>query len=440
MNRLKDWQSQSKKKWIRKKDKPISNKKTGDIVVSQSNDEWIDVEGMKTKLDSKIYTGPIQISLTPSEKKDLYSTYFNRDSTLKPLLVHSEFKSIFKDMIENSNGSNLGMVVEKNVRIDLNSQNAMEKYMVFSNIMAKLHQTKMDCTIKPISSISLLAWIPGVYNQGFLGSCYANAISQLINIHRCISLSLEFSNIELNEILDYVWGIRPSRQFIEYNCDRLQTEVVGDTVFTQGAYDWSAMESIVRFGAPPEIVYDYAKLNTMSVSQFKSLSESTKDDLLIEFYQKQMIPPDSYVYERAKYEKDLKSLHWYNLSNPSLTPFEKDFLPFEKLKMLICQYLSAKIPLYFGMPVFRSWYQLASHLNSVVPLLKDDELMGYHALVIVGFDSKYIEVVNSWGAKSGKQGLFKIPWEYLKTHLIKCVVIVLASKEWNHCKSIKFSN
>lgn len=398
------------------------------------------------KLDKPL-SGPLVVSLPrpPSPNNTYYETYFNYDGTMKPLVIHADFDVIFKNMIMRARGIELGMNVHgPNVLIDMeNDKNANEKLRLFSRMLSHLEQSKIEIqAVKNVpASFSLVKFIPGIYNQGSMGSCYANAIAQIINIARAASLALQWKttspHMKLSDVLQLIWDKRPSRMFIEYNADRIQTQITGDTVFSQGAYDWSAMQSIKEYGAPAEVIYDYPLANNISLIQFSRLPEATRHQIMIEFYQKQMCPPDAYIFAQAKYENDMKTLHWYMLSNPSMSLYVKDLTPFDVLKNLIMQFISVHIPLYLGMPVYDSWYRLPSTRNSVIPLNNDkEEIAGFHAVVICGYDNEFIEIANSWGTQTGDHGIFKMPWTYLKKNLKYSVVVALVSEDWEQYKSL----
>jgi hypothetical protein len=427
--------------------KRSKRKREADDRVVSTNSEIIDAKGLNANVTyrDKPLQGPVPISL--ADAGTFYDTYINNDGTPKLLCMPHGFEQVFKVMISNSSQVELGMhTTSPHVVIDTNDPNANEKYQVFTSLVARFDQTKFK--IKSGKSVpskySLSQYIAGVYNQGNVGSCYANAISQLINIARAVSLkkklskSRDLENVDMSTILNIIWSKRPSRQFIEYVCDRLQTECTGDTVFDQGAYDWSAMQAIKEFGACSELIYSYPLANVISLEQFKKLPEGAQTEIMIEFCHKQLYPPDSYCFAKAKYEKDMKSLHWSCLSNPTLSPFPNDRVPFGELKSLIKAYIACDIPLYLGIPVYASWYNLPNTRNTNVPLnTSDDPLIGYHAVVIVGYDGDNVQIVNSWGPKSGNGGVFNMPWEYIEKNQQDSVVMLLVSDEWEQSKYLQ---
>lgn len=397
----------------------------------------MDTTGTQTK--EPIVNGPIQVSLS-SKGDSLYDLWFNRDSTLRPLLVHKDFEQVALKMLFNpSNSDLLGLSTRgPNVFITNEDPNFSEKLNSFLVIASRLEQNTFSIKVnkKTPESFSLRKYVPSVYDQGTMGCCFANSLSQLINVCRAYSWEQMFPSLSLKEILDNVWEKRPSRTFIQYNCDRIQTEIFGNTVFEQGAMDWSALQSIKEFGAPSETIYDYPIINIVSRKKFKTLNPKVQNELLLELYQKIVHPADSYVYAKAKYEHDMNNLSWMSITNPKLSVNKNDLEKFDIAKTKIKELISNGFALYAGIPVYDSWICLPKHDNEIVPLpSEEDNQQGFHAICLVGYDKDYVEFVNSWGSSTGNSGFFKLPWKYLESD--KCSVSLLVSWDWKQSSILK---
>jgi C1A family cysteine protease len=75
-------------------------------------------------------------------------------------------------------------------------------------------------------------------------------------------------------------------------------------------------------------------------------------------------------------------------------------------------------PFVVGIPVYPSFESYAVSKTGQVPMpLKTDPILGYHAVVCVGFNNtlKCWIMRNSWGAAWGAKGYFYLPYAYLTT-------------------------
>jgi len=73
-----------------------------------------------------------------------------------------------------------------------------------------------------------------------------------------------------------------------------------------------------------------------------------------------------------------------------------------------------KIPVLFGMQVFSNFFDLTKE-NDVLSLpTKYNDLLGGHAVVIVGFDdeNECFDILNSHGSSFANDGYFKMPYSY----------------------------
>lgn len=70
---------------------------------------------------------------------------------------------------------------------------------------------------------------------------------------------------------------------------------------------------------------------------------------------------------------------------------------------------STKSPLLIVVPVYENWEGIGA--DGKVPM-PGGNMISYHALVLVGWSKKYLEVKNSWGTDFGDNGYLHIPERY----------------------------
>src|SRR5712691_4860862 len=203
-------------------------------------------------------------------------------------------------------------------------------------------------------SIDLRALCPGVYDQGMLGSCTANAIGGAI----------EFDRMK-QKLTDFV----PSRLFIYYNERLMEGTINSDS----GAQIRDGIKSVATVGVCPEPDWPYDIAN---------------------FSEK---PPNS-CYQTAGQHK------------------VKRYLRLTQSLILMKACLAAGYPFVFGFTVYESFEGPQVAQTGDVPMpAPGEQVRGGHAVVAVGYDeasSRFI-VRNSWGTGWGKQGYFTMPYAYL---------------------------
>ena len=196
--------------------------------------------------------------------------------------------------------------------------------------------------------------MPGVYDQGELGSCTGNAIAG----------ALEF-NRRKQKIGDFV----PSRLFIYYN-ERAAEGTINEDA---GAYIRTGIKSVATIGYCHESIWPY------NIDKFRD-------------------KPSAKAYTDAQ---KFKALTYYRLNNTDL------------YQLKAC--LAAGYPFIFGYALYKSFYD-ADNNNGVSSMQKhDDEMLGGHCVICVGYDDnkeKFI-IRNSWGKKVGDKGYYYMPYQYL---------------------------
>jgi C1A family cysteine protease len=196
---------------------------------------------------------------------------------------------------------------------------------------------------------------PGVYDQGQLGSCTANAIAGAI----------EFEQIKQ----DLKPFFTPSRLFIYYNERAMEGTVDSDS----GAQIRDGIKSVSKQGDCPETEWPY------DISKFK-----TK-------------PPAKCYKDALKYKVVLYQRLIQNLN-----------------QMKGC--LASGYPFVFGFSVYESFEGPQVAKTGVVPMpAQGEQQLGGHAVMAVGYDdaSQRFNVRNSWGTGWGIKGYFTIPYAYL---------------------------
>ena len=202
--------------------------------------------------------------------------------------------------------------------------------------------------------VDLSAQCPGVYDQGQLGSCTANAIGA----------ALEFDQIKQKE-----QAFTPSRLFIYYNERAMEGTVNSDA----GGQIRDGVKSVNQQGAPPETDWPY---------------DITK------FAEK---PPQKAYDDAAQHESVL-----YQRLTPILGQLKG------------C--LASGFPFVLGFVVYESFdsQQVAQTGEASLPQAGEQQIGG-HAVLAVGYDESQQRFLirNSWGAGWGMGGYFTLPYPYL---------------------------
>jgi C1A family cysteine protease len=204
------------------------------------------------------------------------------------------------------------------------------------------------------TSADLRAKCPGVYDQGDLGSCTANAIAG----------ALEFDRMKQG-LADFV----PSRLFIYYNERVMEGTVSSDS----GAQIRDGIKSVSKQGDCPEREWPY------NIAKFAD-------------------QPSSKCYRDAMKYKALQ----YQAVTQNLADMQS------------C--LAAGYPFVFGFTVYESFESQEVAQTGQVPMPgPSEEVVGGHAVMAVGYDNgdRTFIVRNSWGDGWGDAGYCHMPYAYL---------------------------
>lgn len=194
---------------------------------------------------------------------------------------------------------------------------------------------------------------PAIYDQGELGSCTANAIAGAYQFDE-----LKQGNQD---------AFQPSRLFIYYN----ERKIEGSTDQDAGAELRDGMKSINKDGVC------HAELWPYEIEKFAQ-------------------EPDQEAYQDAKNHHGIKYRR--------LTQSEYE----------LKNCLAEGYPFVFGFLVYQSFEsdEVARTGYMHMPL-SNDQLLGGHAVMAVGYTSEYFIIRNSWGSKWGDDGYFYMPYEYI---------------------------
>lgn len=220
------------------------------------------------------------------------------------------------------------------------------------------------------ASVDLRSSFPPIENQGWLGSCTANA---------------GVAMVEYYERKAFGKHIDAARLFL-YKTTRNLLHLAGDT----GASLRATMGAMVLFGVPPEEYWPY----------------------VIEDFDKE---PPAFCYAFAQ---NYQSIKYFRLDPPDTA---KDVL-LKRIKI----FLSNKLPCMFGFSVFGSIENAIDDGKIPYPG-RGERILGGHAIVAAGFDDRMkvrnptsgkettgaLLVRNSWSREWGEQGYGWLPYEYV---------------------------
>lgn len=210
-------------------------------------------------------------------------------------------------------------------------------------------------------TVDLRKYCSKVEDQGNLGSCTANAL---------------VGNLEFLEIKDKSSNfLNLSRLFVYYNERVIENTINHDS----GAMLRDGIKALNKQGACSEILFPYI------ISKFKQ-------------------KPNQNCYKDGLNHLISKYIRLNTV---------------EEMKMC----LSEEYPFVFGFSVYDSFETEEVATTGIVPMpTKDEQMLGGHAVLAVGYDTTkkiFHESIgsalvrNSWGDKWGISGYFWIPFEYL---------------------------
>lgn len=212
----------------------------------------------------------------------------------------------------------------------------------------------VPCAMTLPSLVDLRPHCPAVYDQGDLGSCTANSVSGLA----------EFLMMKEGHA-----AFVPSRLAIYY----WERVIEGSVKQDSGASISDSMEVVSHMGCPHESLWDY------NVSKFT------------------VKPNAKVVADGAKH----KVSNYMQVENNVLSTMQS------------C--LASGYPITIGFSVYESFESNTVAQTGIVPMPgKNEELLGGHAVLVVGYDDSksWFIVRNSWGSSWGDKGYFYMPYTY----------------------------
>jgi C1A family cysteine protease len=217
------------------------------------------------------------------------------------------------------------------------------------------------------AKVDLRKQCPGVYNQGQIGSCTANAIAGAI----------EFDLLK-QKLPDFT----PSRLFIYYNERNMEHTVGTDS----GAQIRDGVKSVNQLGVCPETEWPYV---------------ATPADPNTNLW-----PPGA-----KPAQKPTPACYTDALKNKAVS--------YESVTRDLAQFrgcLAAGYPFVLGFTVYSGFESPQVAQTGVLNLpTSAEQVEGGHAVLAVGYDdtAQRFIIRNSWGAAWGMKGYFTMPYAYL---------------------------
>lgn len=215
--------------------------------------------------------------------------------------------------------------------------------------------------------------LPGVYDQGQIGSCTANAIAA------AFQFDLAKENLPT---------FTPSRLFIYYN----ERAMEGSTAYDSGAQIRDGIKSITNLGVCPEEEWPYDA--TPAKSEGGPFPKGARDGEK---------PPENCYQDALKNRAT---------SYSRLNHEERD-------QLRGC--LASGYPFAFGFAAYESLESPEVRQTGAIPMPSPSEgRIGGHAVLAVGYDDKQERFLirNSWGPGWGQKGYGTIPYSYVEEPLL----------------------
>jgi C1A family cysteine protease len=194
--------------------------------------------------------------------------------------------------------------------------------------------------------------MPPVVDQGYLGSCVANASTTAFRFQ-----------LREQKLVDY----QPSRLAIYYGARKIE----GATDWDAGCEIRDAMKVLAKEGAGDEVLWP---------SDVERFIEQPSDVYYQHANAHQII-----VYERVAQTRDAiqAAIHGRDL-------------------------------VVFGFAVYESFESARVEATGTAPLPKSSEaLLGWHGVAMHGYNLGRTDQRNSWGPGWGRDGNFTLPWDYV---------------------------
>ena len=238
-----------------------------------------------------------------------------------------------------------------------------------------LFSEQMTTPLKLPKTVDLRDECPPVFDQGKIGSCTGNALAAAIDFIELRELGEKKNKTAAkNAVLPEIFGrggrfSAVSRLFIYYNERAIEGTVDQDG----GAQLRDGIKVLAQFGACRESLWKYTATNVLKKPATKAFAEAKAHCV------------STYM--------SLRTL--------------------DEMK----QCLALGFPVVFGFSVYESFESPDVARTGLMPMPEEGEsMLGGHAVMAVGYDDgkEQLIVRNSWGAKWGDGGYFRMPYEYVE--------------------------
>lgn len=216
------------------------------------------------------------------------------------------------------------------------------------------HALRIGAPIELPTSIDLRNYMPPIGDQGQLGSCTAWAATAA---YRYEMLRQSLPDFEPSELAEYYWT----------------RALEGTTKVDAGASIRDSIKVLAKVGAVPCDRWPY-DISKFAKRPSAAVRRAAKLHLAIEY---QSVPQGSLSVKTA---------------------------------------LSDGLPVVFGISVYESFESQEASRTGVIPIPDArDQLLGGHAIVLVGYDdaSRRFTFRNSWGTGWGESGYGYLPYPYV---------------------------
>ena len=245
----------------------------------------------------------------------------------------------------------------------------------------KVYDYVPSCQSHP--KVDLRQYIEGVYDQGKMESCTANALCAAYKFamkkelvaSTCTPLGSSppvpsDGPHSLNIELQHAASFDPSRLFLYYNSRKLDNNDYVDS----GCSIRDAVKAFAREGVCTEQEWPY-KIRRLTQEPRRSCYLQAKGNVI------------------SKYECLVhQDIHQFRAC------------------------LKEECPFVFGFVVYESFYSSANmHYGKMQMPTTNDEIKGRHAVMAVGYDdtAKHFIILNSWGDTFGDKGYFYMPYDFI---------------------------
>lgn len=215
----------------------------------------------------------------------------------------------------------------------------------------------------PEEDLHLVDHVQGILDQGMAEQCVGAALAQAAQVQ----LSAEG-----------LPAVLPSGSFIWYNA----RASLGDRDFNVGTYIYSGVEAVSSFGLPPDSDWPLARAEW-------DFAERPSHAAYQHGYDARF---DARMYGVGQSVDEVKSAVRLG-------------------------------PVVFGTMVSRAFVEAGPHTDPIQPPDGAD-VVGGHAMTIVGYDRGGVRVPQTWGTGAGNNGWYYLSWEYLMSDLTSEIVVV----------------